>query len=281
MVLGLRIQLYTFSCIGVKLFQSSYSGTLCEASRYRLSKSHKTIDLRFSLWLVYLTLSKRCIKVLSQLTLDFGSINLMCSAPSQSQLSPPTRDTQKCSHRSYINFIVIESHCDLININNDSINHRLCIIVTKLGSMRSCLIIDFYEICGPRVQSPSSRFYKLYKSLHSESITWITSHESVTASLHSNLWKLRFYHTSILRHIVSSTLLNRIALRSCHTKLWVTSWHRLYKIWHTAFFDHTKLWITCRDINFIKFDALRFGHTKLGVTLSQQSSRRSVMSTTP
>ena len=134
-----------------------------------------------------LPLSKRCIKVLSQLTLDFDSINLMCSAPSQSQLSPPTRDTQKCSHRSFLNFIVIESHCDIVNIINDSKNHRLCVMVTNLGFMRSYPIIDFCEICDPRVQSSSNRFYKLYESLHSESITWITSHKSVTASLHSNL----------------------------------------------------------------------------------------------
>ena len=156
--------------------------------------------------------------MLSQLTLDFDSTNLMCSAPSQSQLSPPTRDTQKCSHRSYIDFIVIESHCDLININNDSINHRLCIMVTNLGFMRSCLIIDFYEICGPRVRSPSSRFYKLYKSLHSESITWIASHKSVTASIHSDLWKLRFLHIDLETHrVINFIESNRVAILSHKT----------------------------------------------------------------
>ena len=167
-----------------------------------------------------LTLSKRCIKVLSQLTLDFDSINLMCSAPSQSQLSPPTRDTQKCSHRSYINFIVIESHCDLTTQSNDSLNHRLYIMVTNLGFMRSYPIIDFCEICDPRVRSPSNRFYKLYESLHSESMSWITSHKSVTASLHSDLWKLRFYHINDfpLRNfkIVDFVLTHRFRDTSCH-----------------------------------------------------------------
>ena len=142
--------------------------------------------------------------------------------------------------------------------------------------------IDFINSMNRYTQNPCHGSHHIKVSLRRstriyENCVFITSTISRSATL-----KLltHVFNTSILRHVVSSTLLNRIALRSCHTKLWVTSWHRLYKICHTAFFDHTKIdhvpWY-----QLYKVDALRFDHTKLGVILFQQSNRRSVISTTP